>query len=327
MTKTELLITGGAGYIGSHMVRKLLTEDYTPVVIDNLVYGHKQALPKNISFYQGDISDQKLLAKIFREHQIKAVLHFSAYAYVGESVENPRKYYENNVVGTLNLLNSMLAADIKYFIFSSTCATYGMPLTKKLTETHDQKPINPYGNTKLMIEKILADYDKAYGLKHINLRYFNAAGADDSGEIGEAHDPETHLTPLVQQNIKGLRKNIKVFGTDYSTSDGTCIRDYIHVNDLADAHLLALQYLFKNNKSDSFNLGNENGYSVFEVIEACEKIARKKAHIINAKRRAGDPPVLVADASKAKKLLRWKPKYDLTDIVKTAWNWENKRVY
>lgn len=323
MAKTELLITGGAGYIGSHMVKKLMTTKYTPIVIDDLSYGHKAALPKNIIFYQGNIGNRNLLNKIFKKHKIKAIMHFSAFAYVGESVENPKKYYHNNVLNTLELLNTMLDHKINYFIFSSTCATYGNPLTKKINETHAQNPINPYGTTKLIVEKILCDY----GIKHINLRYFNAAGADDSAEIGESHNPETHLVPLLLQTIQGKRKSLKVFGTNYATKDGSCIRDYIHVNDLAAAHLLALNKLFRDGKSNSFNLGSENGYSVLEIIKLAEKITGRKANIEYTQRRPGDPAVLVADSRKARSILKWKPGYTIEDIIRTAWNWEQKRKY
>lgn len=327
MKKTEILVTGGAGYIGSHMVRKLSEAGYLPIAIDNLVYGHKKALNKDIPFYKGNIGNRKILNKIFSKHNIKAVMHFSAYAYVGESVENPAKYYENNVAETLQLLEAMAENKIKYFIFSSTCATYGNPQTEKISETHPQNPINPYGQTKLIVEKILGDFDQAYGLKNMILRYFNAAGADDAASIGESHDPETHLIPLVLQNILGKRKEIKVFGSDYPTKDGTCIRDYIHVYDLAQAHLLALEKLLSGSKSDYFNLGTENGYSVLEVIKTCEQISNQKAKVIISDRRPGDPAILIADSTKAKKILNWKPKYTLEKIIKTAWNWEKQRKY
>lgn len=327
MKRTEILVTGGAGYIGSHMVRKLNAAGYLPVVIDNLVYGHKKALSKDIPFYKGNIGNKKLLNKIFNKHNIKAVMHFSAYAYVGESVENPAKYYENNVAATLQLLETMVEKNIKYFIFSSTCATYGNPQTEKITEAHPQNPINPYGQTKLIVEKILGDFDQAYGLKSMVLRYFNAAGADDSATIGESHDPETHLIPLVMQNILGKRKEIKVFGADYPTKDGTCVRDYIHVNDLAQAHLLALEKLFSGSNSNFFNLGTENGSSVLEIIKTCEKISGQKAKAIFTERRPGDPAILIADSAKAQKILNWKPQYDLEKIIRTAWNWEKQRKY
>jgi UDP-glucose 4-epimerase len=327
MEKTKILVTGGAGYIGSHMVRKLSSAGYLPVVIDNLVYGHKKALNKVIPFYKGNIGNRKILNKIFSKHNIKAVMHFSAYAYVGESVENPAKYYENNVSATLNLLETMIENKIKYFIFSSTCATYGDPQAAKITEKHPQTPINPYGQTKLIVEKILSDFDQAYGLKSMILRYFNAAGADDSALLGESHKPETHLIPLIMQNILGKRKEIKVFGNDYPTKDGTCVRDYIHVNDLAEAHLLALERLFKENPSDIFNLGTQHGYSVLEIIKTCERISNQKAKVIISDRRPGDPAILIADSTKAKKILNWEPKYDLEKIIRTAWVWEKQRKY
>lgn len=325
MTK-HILVTGGAGYIGSHMVRYMLKSGYAPVVLDNLVYGHKEALPQDVPLYVGDIGDKALVKKICRDHGVVAAMHFSAYAYVGESVNDPAKYYDNNFVRTVAFLNALREAKVQYFIFSSTCATYGATDKPRLVEDHPQNPINPYGMTKLMVEKVLADYDRAYGLKYVALRYFNAAGADDSAQIGESHDPETHLIPLA---LRTLYKDtaLQLFGTDYPTPDGTCVRDYIHVNDLADAHLRSLEYLFRNNTSNFFNLGSENGYSVREIIAMCEKVSGKKVRYTEVPRRAGDPPVLVGDSRKAQEVLGWKAQYSLEKIIATAWNWEQQKRY
>lgn len=325
MPKT-ILVSGGAGYIGSHMVRYMLKAGYAPVVLDNLVYGHKEALPAEVPLYVGDIGDRALVKKICRDHHVTAAMHFSAYAYVGESVTDPAKYYDNNFVKTLAFLNALRESGVDYFIFSSTCATYGATDQASLSEAHPQNPINPYGMTKLMVEKALADYARAYGFKYVALRYFNAAGADDTGEIGESHEPETHLIPLA---LRTLYKDtsLQLFGTDYPTPDGTCVRDYIHVNDLADAHLRALEYLFKTKTSNFFNLGSENGYSVREIIAMCEKVSGKKVRYTEAPRRPGDPPVLVADATKAREVLGWKTQYSLEKIISTAWAWEQKKRY
>lgn len=323
----KILVTGGAGYIGSHTLRLLLKNNYKPIVIDNFSYGHRQALPAKTICYRGDIGNKKLLHKIFKKHAVSAVMHFSAYAYVGESVTDPQKYYNNNLKQTLILLNTMLKFNIKAFVFSSTCATFGEPTTAKITETHPQKPVNPYGRTKLMVEKILQDYHQAYNLNYMILRYFNAAGADKSGAIGESHRPETHLIPLVLQNILGQQKELKIFGTDYPTKDGTCIRDYIHVNDLAQAHLLALDKMLTEKTSDHFNLGTQQGCSVKQIIKLCEKISGKKATTKLTGRRPGDPAQLIADSKKAQKILNWQPLYTIEDIIKTAWHWEKNRKY
>jgi UDP-glucose 4-epimerase len=323
--QTTILVTGGAGYIGSHAVRQLKRAGYTTIVLDNLVFGHREfADPQELIV--GDLSDKELLDKVFSENRIDAVMHFAAYAYVGESVENPSKYYRNNVVGTINLLDAMTGYNVKHFIFSSTCATYGEPVEIPMTEKHPQAPINPYGQTKLMVEKILRDYDTAYGLKSVCLRYFNAAGADPDGGIGEDHNPETHLIPLVLDAAAGIRPIITVFGRDYPTSDGTCIRDYIHVTDLADAHLLALNYLKEKNQSDVFNLGNGNGFSVDQVIETSRAITGKHIPVVYGARRAGDPAVLIGSSEKAAQVLGWKPQFDdLQKIISTAWNWHRQR--
>lgn len=322
----NILVIGGAGYIGSHVVKMLADKGYNPVVFDNLSKGHKEAVEK-FSLELGDLGDKKRLAEVFKKHNIEAVMHFAAFIEVGESVQNPSKYYHNNVAQVLNLLDAMVENNIKYFVFSSTAATFGEPVREKIDETHPQSPINPYGNSKLMVETMLADFDTAYGLKSTALRYFNASGADDSAAIGESHSPETHLIPLVLQAAAGKRPCIKVFGTDYSTPDGTCVRDYVHVNDLARAHILALEKMVRENKSDRFNLGSGSGFSVAELIKEAKKITGIDFKVETAPRRAGDPAVLVADSTKAQKVLGWKPEYSLTRIIETAWNWEKNRRY
>ncbi len=327
MSKQTVLVTGGAGYIGSHAVKVLQQAGYQVLILDNLVYGHQDiAETLGAELIVGDTNDRALLDQLFRDRQISAVMHFAAYAYVGESVTQPDKYYRNNVVGTLTLLEAMVAANIKAFVFSSTCATYGIPQQTPMTEDHSQAPINPYGATKLMVERILQDFDVAYGLKSVIFRYFNAAGADPDGAIGEDHNPETHLIPLVLQTALGKREAITVYGTDYPTTDGTCIRDYIHVNDLADAHVLGLQYLLQDNQSEIFNLGNGNGFSVKEVIDAAKEITGKPINVIFGDRRVGDPPALVGSSEKARKILNWQPKYaDIKLILQHAWQWHQKR--
>ena len=321
-----ILVTGGAGYIGSHTVKHLLQNNYNVIVLDNLIYGHKEAILTD-KFEQIDLADKQKLNEVFKKYDIDGVIHFAAFAYVGESVQNPSKYYQNNVVNTLNLLNTMKENNVKNIVFSSTCATYGSPNYTPIDELHPQKPINPYGKTKFMIEQIMDDYNKAYGLNYIALRYFNAAGADKDSEIGESHNPETHLIPLVLKAIKGDIDSITVFGTDYDTPDGTCIRDYIHVEDLASAHRLALEKLFDDGRSDCINLGTGIGNSVKEVIKASEIVTGKKNPVIYGNRREGDPSKLFANNEKAKNVLGWNPKYtNIQDIIETAWNWElNKK--
>ncbi|MFH1727648.1 MAG: UDP-glucose 4-epimerase GalE [Pseudomonadota bacterium] len=321
----KVLVTGGAGYIGSHACKELAKQGYKVVVFDNLVYGH-EAFVKWSEFEKGDLLDSERINNVIKKHKPDAVMHFAAYAYVGESVTDPAKYYENNVVGTFNLLNACKNNNIKYFVFSSTCATYGMPNTIPIPEDHTQNPINPYGQTKLTVEKMLADFDVAYGLKSAALRYFNAAGADPESEIGEDHNPETHLIPLVLDAASGKRASITIFGDDYNTEDGTCIRDYIHVTDLADAHVKALEYIKKENKSCHFNLGNGLGYSVKEVIEAAKKVTGKEINIVQGARRPGDPDILVGSSEKAKSLLSWKPQYfEIETILEHAWKWHISR--
>jgi UDP-glucose 4-epimerase len=327
-SKPTILVTGGAGYIGSHAVLALQQAGYGVVVLDNLVYGHRELVEEalKVELVVGDTSDRSLLSQLFATHDIGAVMHFAAYAYVGESVSTPAKYYRNNVLGTLTLLEAMLDADIKKFVFSSTCATYGVPKTVPIPEDHPQDPINPYGATKLMVERMLLDFDVAYDFRSVFFRYFNAAGADPEGRLGEDHDPETHLIPLVLQTALGKRDSVSVFGTDYPTPDGTCIRDYIHVTDLATAHVLGLEYLLNGGKTEVFNLGNGSGFSVKEVIETAEQVTGRKIKVVEGDRRPGDPPALVGSGEKARQVLGWQPQYaDLTQILTHAWNWHQKR--
>jgi UDP-glucose 4-epimerase len=321
----SILVTGGAGYVGSHTVKELERKGYRLLVYDNLSRGHRWAV-EAAELIEGDLSDEIRLGEVFSRHQVKAVLHFAALAYVGESVEDPGKYYENNVANSLKLLRVMLAHGVKAFILSSTCAVYGNPDQVPIPEHHPLAPVNPYGQSKLMVERILKDYDSAYALKHVSLRYFNAAGADPEGTIGEDHTPETHLIPRLLQAALGKLEQIEIFGTDYPTPDGTCIRDYIHVNDLADAHVRALQWLLDGGKSETFNLGTGRGYSVREVLTAAEKITKKPIPTVFAPRRPGDPPALVASAGKARRDLGWVPKYsDLDEVIATAWSWHRTR--
>ncbi len=326
--KPTILVTGGAGYIGSHAVKALIGEGYEVIVLDNLVYGHRELVEEvlKVELVVGDISDRPLLDKLFASRNIAAVMHFSAYAYVGESVTDPAKYYRNNVVGTLTLLEAMIAASIKQFVFSSTCATYGVPHTVPITEDHSQNPINPYGATKLMVERILEDFDVAYGLKSVYFRYFNAAGADPTGLLGEDHNPETHLLPLVLMAALGKRDSVSIFGTDYPTPDGTCIRDYIHVTDLADAHILGLEYLLNGGDTNVFNLGNGQGFSVKEAIDTAKVVTGREIKVVMSDRRPGDPPILVGSSDKARNILGWEPKYPaLKEILTHAWKWHQQR--
>ncbi len=323
---SKVLIFGGAGYIGSHTVKHFLQNGYKCVVADNLVCGHQEAVPQQAEFELADLMDKESLQKLFTKQKVDAVVHFAAYSLVGESVGNPQKYYHNNVIGTLNLLDIMQENKVNKIVFSSTCATYGNPQYVPLDEKHQQSPINPYGQTKLVIEKIFEDYAKAYGLKYIALRYFNAAGASPEGEIGESHNPESHLIPLVLKAIKGERENIKVFGNDYNTPDGTCLRDYIHVDDLALAHRLAVEKLGEYN--GFINLGTGIPTSVLEIIKTAEKVSGKNCPMLYEKRRDGDPDVLYADNKKAKEILGWNPQYtSIEKIIKTAWNWEINRRF
>ncbi len=322
----NILITGGAGYIGSHTVRMLAARGYRPVVLDNLSKGHRQAVAA-YPFEEADIQDSPRVSEILQKYRIETVMHFAAHIEVGESVQHPAQYYANNTAGTLSLLQTLVKNKIPYFIFSSTAAIFGNPAKEKIDENHPQHPINPYGQSKLMAEKILADFDTAYGLKSTALRYFNASGCDDSGEIGSSYEPETHVIPLLLQTALGKRKSFKIFGTDYPTPDGTCIRDYVHVNDLARAHILALEKMEKDNVSEQFNLGSGRGRSVAELIAVSKQITGTDFPVEQAPRRPGDPAVLVADSAKATRLLGWQPQYDLERIIQTAWNWEQHSKY
>jgi UDP-glucose 4-epimerase len=319
----KVLVVGGAGYIGSHMVKMLAKLGNEVIVFDNLEKGYRDAVLYG-ELVEGDLAELSDLEKLFARTKFDCVMHFASYIEVGESVVNPAKYYRNNVGNTQNLLDAMVGHGIKYFVFSSTAAIFGEPEYSPIDEGHSKKPINPYGKSKLMVEHMLADYDKAYGLKSVSLRYFNAAGADPDGELGERHNPETHLIPLVLQAASGRRESISIFGNDYETEDGSCVRDYIHINDLCDAHMLALNELRESNLSESYNLGNGLGFSVKQVIDTAIKISARPINVIEADRRPGDPAVLVADATKARLKLGWKPKYSkLEQIIETAWNWEN----
>lgn len=320
----NILVMGGAGYIGSHTVKHLIENGYNVIVADNLSMGHREAV-KTDKFELADLMDKESLRVVFKKYPIDTVINFAGFIAVGESVENPAKYYQNNVVGTLNLLDIMLENNVKKIVFSSTAAVFGNPLYVPIDEKHITNPINPYGQTKLMIEKIFADYQRAYGLKYIAFRYFNASGCAVDGSIGESHNPETHLIPLVLKAIKGERANIKIFGDDYETPDGTCIRDYIHVEDLAEAHRLAVENIDK--FTGVLNLGTSNGTSVKEIIDIAENITGKKCPVVIEGRRAGDPAILSATSGKAKEILGWKPKLTMEDIIKTAWNWELNKKY
>lgn len=322
-----ILVTGGAGYIGSHYVLYERERGNDVVVLDNLVYGHSEAV-LGAPLVIGDLADRPLLDRIFSQYEPSAVVHFAAFASVGESVSFPERYYRNNVASTLNLLEAMKDHGVRHFIFSSSCATYGNPVYVPMDEKHPQNPINPYGESKYICEKMMEAFDHAHGLRFASLRYFNAAGADPQGRIGESHEPESHLIPLILQTAAGKRDKITIFGTDYDTPDGTCIRDYIHILDLAQAHSLALQRLREGGASAFYNLGSENGFSVREVIDLCENVTGKKVPVEIGPRRPGDPPRLVASAAKIKHELGWSPRYpDLQEIVHTAWNWEQNRRY
>ena len=328
MANPTILVTGGAGYIGSHAVLALREAGYEVVILDNFVYGHRDIVETvlKVELIEGDIADRALLDKIFKTREFAAVMHFAAYAYVGESVSQPAKYYRNNVAGTLTLLEAMCDAGIKNFVFSSTCETYGVPEQIPVLEDQPQQPINPYGMSKLMVEHILDDFDRAYGLRSVRFRYFNAAGADPEGRLGEDHSPETHILPLVLLTALGKRESISIYGTDYDTPDGTCLRDYIHVSDLAQAHILGLEYLLNGGSTEVFNLGNGQGFSIREVIEAARVVTSRPIAVTLADRRPGDPPILVGSGEKAKQVLGWNPQYaDLETILKHAWQWHQKR--
>ena len=325
-----ILITGGAGYIGSHTTLNFLNNDYDIVVFDSLENGHIETINAiqslgNIKFVQGDLNNIKDLENLFENFDIDTVIHFAGFIQVEESVKNPSKYYSNNITGTLNLLDTMVKYGVKRIVFSSSAAVYGEPLYTPIDEKHQKQPLNAYGKTKAMTEDILDDYDRAYGLKSICLRYFNVAGADSDIRIGEWHEPETHLIPNILKSIFEEDKIFKIFGTDYNTIDGTCIRDYVNVEDLAEAHRLAYEYLKENNKSDKFNLGTEQGNSVKEVFDTVEKITGKTIRVEVHSRRDGDAAILLANAEKAKTLLNWQPTRTLEDSIKTAYLWEKSR--
>lgn len=328
-----ILVTGGAGYVGSHCVLALLNAGANVVIFDNLELGHIETVEtlksiqskgKVVDFIQGDLKNLSDIENVFEKHKIDAVVHFAAYSQVAESMKNPQKYFSNNVDGSVNLLNSMKKYGVKKIVFSSTAATYGEPVYTPIDENHPQKPINPYGETKLEIEKIMDKFDKDFGLKSVRLRYFNVAGADSLGRIGEWHEPETHLIPNILKSTFGSGKTFQMFGTDYDTVDGTCVRDYINVEDLARAHVLALDYLEKDGETNFFNLGTNNGNSVKEVFSVCEKVTGKKIPVDVQPRREGDPAILVADNNKAKNILGWIPEKTLEDSISSAYNWEKK---
>lgn len=317
-----ILVLGGAGYIGSHAVDQLVTRGFDVVVVDNLVTGHRGAINQQARFYQGDCRDKAFLETVFEQETIDGVIHFAAFSLVGESVEQPLKYFNNNTYGMMELLEVMKDHDVKHIVFSSTAATYGEPKEVPIKETAPTDPKNPYGESKLMMEKMMKWCDEAYGMKYVALRYFNVAGAKADASIGEDHDPETHLVPIILQVALGQREQLMIFGDDYDTPDGTCIRDYVQVEDLIDAHIRALNYLKEGNESNTFNLGSNNGYSVKEMLDAAREVTGKEIPAKIAPRRAGDPAKLVASSDKAKEILGWSPSYtDVKDIIKTAWNW------
>lgn len=319
-----ILIVGGAGYIGSHMVKMLIKSGYHVITLDNLATGYRDAVSGG-DFVFGDTADKLGLERLFSGYSIDGVMHFASFIQVGESVQHPSKYYQNNVAATLNLLDAMVAHHIPALIFSSSAAIFGEPAYTPIDEQHPKQPINPYGLSKWMIEQILADYEQAYGLKSVCLRYFNAAGADPEGQLGERHEPETHLIPLVLQAASGRRQAITVFGQDYDTPDGTCIRDYIHINDLCQAHLLALEYLFQGGNNTAYNLGNGSGFSVTELIEVAKQVTHQPIEVVMGERRMGDPARLVADSKQIQTQLGWQPQYaDLATIVAHAWQWETR---
>lgn len=320
-----ILVVGGAGYIGSHVNRELYRRGYRTIVYDNLVYGHREAVGESI-FVHGDLKDASRLEEVFCQYRIQAVFHFAAFAYVGESVVDPSKYYRNNVAATLNLLDTMVRHRVSDIVFSSTCAIYGNVADMPIHEDCPKKPVNPYGASKLMVERILADYEQAYGIRAACLRYFNAAGADLDGKIGEDHDPETHIIPLILDAAIGKRESIQVFGVDYDTSDGSCIRDYIHVVDLADAHIRALEYLKGKKQGLRINLGTGKGSSVLELVDAAKQITGKDFSVTYEERRSGDPAVLIGNNRKAKELLGWEPCHSgIDEIIETAWRWHCSR--
>lgn len=324
----NILVIGGAGYIGSHVVEELKKSNYNVVILDDLSKGHKEVADiLNTKLYVGDLGDYNLVRKILKDEKIDSVMHFAAFTEVGESVVKPREYYNNNTAKVIKLLDAMLDENVLNFVFSSTAATFGVPMSEKIDENHPQNPINPYGMSKLMVEKILSDYDKAYGFKSVILRYFNASGASSTSEIGESHNPESHLIPIVLKTAKGERESISVFGSDYETFDGTCIRDYIHVTDLANAHIKAMEKMIKENKSLNYNLGSSTGYSVFEIIDKVKEVTKKDFKVEIKGRRSGDPAKLIADNQKFLKELNLALTKNLDEIVLSAWKWEQNKKY
>lgn len=321
-----IAVIGGAGYIGSHMVKYLLEKDESVIVFDNLSTGHKELIPPSVHFVYGDLASKEDLRYLFSQYEdIKSVIHFAAFAYVGESVVEPAKYYRNNLANTINLLDVMLEFNIRDLVFSSTCATYGNPVFVPITEQHAQNPINPYGRTKLMMEQMIEDYADAYGIKFAALRYFNAAGAAEDASIGEWHEPESHLIPIILDVALGKREVIQIFGSDFDTPDGTCIRDYIHVMDLADAHYRALQHLKGEKQNLKLNLANGQGYSNLQVITEVERVTGNNINYSLTDRRSGDPGQLIGNADAAKQIIGWEPKYGLNAIIETAWKWHQKK--
>jgi UDP-arabinose 4-epimerase len=317
----RILVTGGAGYIGSHTAKVLAQHGYSPVVLDNLSNGHRWAVRYG-PLVVGDIDDQKLLRRLIHQYEIESVLHFAALAYVGDSMRAPGRYFRNNISATITMLDTLVDAGVRNLVFSSTCATYGLPEREKIDEAHSQIPINPYGESKLAVEKMLKWFQNAHGLRHVSLRYFNAAGADPECELGEEHNPETHLIPLVLQTANGQRPTVSVFGQEYPTEDGSAVRDYVHVTDLADAHLRALRYLWRGGEHSAFNLGTGTGHSVLEVVQCAEAVTGRPVRVSRDAPRPGDPPRLVADATLAREELGWRPRYsELETIVSTGWEW------
>ncbi|MDJ0666021.1 MAG: UDP-glucose 4-epimerase GalE [Desulfobacterales bacterium] len=324
MNRLNILVVGGCGYIGTHMIKALIASGHRPITLDNLSTGHRDLLPGG-DFIEGAIENTALLDKIFSSRRIDVVMHFAAFIEVGESVQDPLKYYGNNFSGTANLLNAMIRHDIERFVFSSSAAVYGEPQYTPIDESHPLNPTSPYGESKLWVEKMLTACERAHGLRSIALRYFNAAGADESGEIGEQHDPESHLIPLVLEVARGTRDHIKIFGVDYPTPDGTCIRDYIHVNDLVSAHLAAIDALLDGAGSKAYNLGNSQGISVREIIETAQHVSGRPIPVVEDLRRPGDPAVLVAASAKIKNDLNWQPRFEsIEEIVRSAWKWHAK---
>jgi UDP-arabinose 4-epimerase len=320
----NILVTGGAGYVGSHTCKELAAAGYQPIVLDNLSQGHSWAV-KWGALVIGDIADPVLVPEIIKTFSVRAVLHFAAHAYVGESLQEPHKYFENNFSKTLALLNSIRTSGLNKVVFSSSCATYGVPRVLPIPEGHPQQPISPYGESKLFVEHVLRRYEQAYGLRYVTLRYFNAAGADPDGELGEDHRPETHLIPLIIAAAQGQRRAIEMFGTDYETSDGTAVRDYVHVTDLASAHVQAVQRLLDGGPSASLNLGTGRGHTIREVVSVVESVSGRKIPVWESPRRPGDPPALIADSTRAEAVLGWRPHLsDLPTIVRTAWNWHQR---